>query len=157
MHDLAMMEAQGIGFLEFLAVAAIACPVLLLVFLAYAASRPADNPLRQVAGILAMRVGITAGLGMVDVPVTLVAPPLGGVMDMVSFFGLAVYWLIGFWQAGRAFMPPKSPAPPALPAAPQPPTIIYVQPQQQGQDLIPLPPFYDRQSYAPAPPPYPAE
>ena len=125
MHDLAVMEAEGFAFLEFLIVTAIVCAVLLVVFLAYCASRPAHNPLRQVAGILAMRIGITAGVGMVDLPVTVIAPPLGGMMDVASFVGLAAYWLVGFYQAGRAFMPPKRPAPPA------PPTIVYTQPSTE--------------------------
>jgi hypothetical protein len=153
MHEFAVMEAEGIGFLEFLIVAAILCTVLGLGFVGWAASRPADNPLRQVAGILIKRIGITAGVGMVDLPLTLAAPPLGGVMDVVSFLGLTGYWIVGFWQAGRAFMPPKAPA---APAAPQPPTIVYMQPPMQGQTLMPLPPSYDRQPYQPAPP-YPAE
>lgn len=144
---------QGIGFLEFIIGSGIVCVVLLLVFLGYAASRPADNPLRQVAGLLAQRVGITAAVGMVDIPATIVAPPAGGLMDIVSFIGLAVYWLYGFWQAGRAFLPPK---PPASPAGPQPPTIVYMQPPMQGQAVMPVPPSYDRQPYHPAPP-YPAE
>ena len=159
MHDIALMEGEAFGFFEFVIAALIVCAVLLLGFLGYCASRPADNPLRQVAGILMMRLAVTFGVGMVDVPLTLTTGPAGGVLDLASLAGLAGYWVHGFWQAARAFMPAK-------PAAPITPTIVYMQPGQ-GHDFTVLPPARGQHpshgshpngypTYQ-APPPYAAE
>jgi hypothetical protein len=143
---------EAFGFAEFAIGTAVVLFAMVLAFLGYAASRPADNPLRVVAGLLVARLGMTLGIGIVDVPLALLEP-VGGIIDAGSILFLVGYWLTFFVKAARAFMPPR---PGTMPAPPAPPTIIYMQPQQQpGQALMPMPTF-ERQPYAPAPP-YPAE
>jgi hypothetical protein len=133
---------EAFGFAEFLAGAGLVLFAMVLAFLAYAASRSPDNPLRVVAGLLVARLGMTLGIGIVDVPLALVEP-LGGIIDVGSLLFLVGYWVTFFIKAARAFMPP--PAPPVLsaPFAQTQPQIIYVPQPPHDQSVTLLQPGDD--------------
>jgi len=76
-------------------------------FIAYASKQSYDNPLRIVLGAVATRIAVTLGVGIIDIPVTLVEP-IGSVVDLASFAFLAYYWFTGARQMLAAFDPPKS-------------------------------------------------
>jgi hypothetical protein len=122
---------SAFGFAEFLIGTAVALFVICLGFFGYAASRSPDNPLRQVAGALAARLGVTVGISLIDIPLAFFEP-FGGVIDAGSILFLVVYWTGFFITVARAYAPPARAPVPA-----QQPQIVYM-PQPQPDRSVTL-------------------
>ena len=84
-------------FIEFILVFALALVVLFIVLLIVVSMMPKSNPLRIILTALAHRVGLTAGLMMLD-PVVTALPAAGEVWDLVSIIGLIYFWYTFFKQ-----------------------------------------------------------
>ena len=84
-------------FIEFILVFALALIALFIVLLIVVSMMPKSNPLRIILTALAHRVGLTAGLMMLD-PVVTALPAAGEVWDLVSIIGLIYFWYTFFKQ-----------------------------------------------------------
>lgn len=119
--------ASLFGFLSSVLLVGLAALVASLVFFAYAARQPPENPLRIIAGALASRIATTVGVAIIDMPITLFEP-VGGLVDVASLGLLAYYWWTGLLQMQRAFSPP----PPSSAPLPQP-AGLYMAPAAPGR------------------------
>jgi hypothetical protein len=83
--------ADVLHFIEFVLLFALALIALFIVLLIVVSMMPKSNPLKIILMALARRVGVTAGLMVLD-PVATAVPAAGEVWDLVT-----IIWLIYFW------------------------------------------------------------
>ena len=91
------MVADVLHFIEFILLFALALIALFVVLLIVVSMMPKSNPLRIILTALARRVGVTAGLIVLD-PVVTAVPAAGEVWDLVTIIGLIYFWYTFFKQ-----------------------------------------------------------
>jgi hypothetical protein len=91
------MLADVLHFIEFILIFALALVALFIVLLIVVSMMPKSNPLRIMLTALAHRVGVTAGLMMLD-PVATALPVAGEVWDLITIIGLIYFWYTFFKQ-----------------------------------------------------------
>src|SRR5690349_13574860 len=94
-------------FLEVLVICATALISLGAVLLVVVSKMRHDNPLRALITALLIRVGVTGGLLMVDVPAAGLEP-IGGIWDIASMIFLVYFWLTFFRKARHIISAPRS-------------------------------------------------
>lgn len=91
------MVADVLHFIEFILLFALALIALFIVLLIVVSMMPKSNPLKIILMALARRVGVTAGLMVLD-PVATAVPAAGEVWDLVTIIGLIYFWYTFFKQ-----------------------------------------------------------
>jgi hypothetical protein len=91
------MAADVLHFIEIILLFALALTALFVVLLIVVSMMPKSNPLRIILTALARRVGVTAGLMVLD-PVATAVPAAGEVWDLVTIIGLIYFWYTFFKQ-----------------------------------------------------------
>ncbi len=74
---------------------------LLIGLLVVVSKMPDDNPLKRILNALSLRVGATAAVGLIAIPVEPI-PGLDGLYDIAAPLALLYYWFTFFREAYRA-------------------------------------------------------